>query len=284
MAVVLRPAGENRFELDCRDLDGLIEPVQSIVGAVARGASGPVVVHRLDMMLVQALPNRMFIIIVKGATEVHLKPRATKERQAREEYKRDDADSDAVEIADPDASSVVSDREPEAEHEVEEIRNAPSCALDALSLEDVESKMAFDDPVTKAPYGIYVDTGDTDGYFTLTIHPGCYVQAYLKPRWRKDPPDGMGAVGISKTVNPLDFNEDTENPRISKLVLCSWKLWRSKQGGFNESSPARKSWFNDQFDRLLRGLLALGDPSGRTGNSKADCLIAKWTPEAFSVS
>ena len=285
MAVVLHEAGDNVFELRCDDVSELFQPLATAVGDMLRRSAGPVSLVQLVMSIVQVLPPRTFRLEVLDYRHVQLKPRASKSAADDADGVSDASDADALRGADSDASSVVSAREPDAEHEVEESQKDPLRPLDSEGLEDVALEAA-EGPAGKMAAGTYVMSDESDGYFTLINDPNHpNIKILVKPRWAKPPPEGMGVVARqqSQTVYPRDFGEDKACPRISLLVACSWKLWRSKHHGFVNSSPARQSWYNDELDSLSRRLQALGVAGGGTGNTKANAMIRSWTPDAFAI-
>eukprot|EP00973_Karenia_brevis_P059409 8270427-Karenia_brevis.AAC.1 len=53
LVVCLRQVGENRFQLDCHDIEELFQPVQVIVDSIGDDAPGPIVVDKLDLQIVE---------------------------------------------------------------------------------------------------------------------------------------------------------------------------------------------------------------------------------------
>ena len=119
-----------------------------------------------------------------------------------------------------------------------------------------------------------------DPYFAVWSHPSCdYVRAIMRDGWRSPAPAGMGASNVTRQVTPRHYQETSDDPIRSVLLLRAWSLWRARQNGWANAQRGRSRHFRDQEELLERDVKALGSKCSLLGNNKANKLFTGWCPE-----
>ena len=119
-----------------------------------------------------------------------------------------------------------------------------------------------------------------DPYFFVWDNPSSeFVSIHMRHHWRKQQPEGMGIIRVTKQVTPRHFDEKRSEPTRSVLLLRAWALWRAHQAGWANKQRGRSRHFADQAALLERDIKALGAPCGFLGHKKADNMLQSWVPD-----
>ena len=238
-ALTLQRSAMNRFVLDIPLAHNALQPLTVALEVVLRWCSPTCDVYKLSMTLADDTDDEALVFSVATAECVALRPgakRSKKEDNYVDAESCSEEDVDAVlggAGSDSDAPSVVSDREADAEHEIEEASALDLCGEAEQAQEEEDASDTF----VRFPAGTWVVQGESDGYFTMTndLHfPYCKV--CIKKRWAMLPPEGMGEHGSPqmvesgqlKAANVLKYDIDRQDQQITFIVLHTWKLWRAR--------------------------------------------------------